>query len=99
MAPDIGDVESVTSHRKRDDELVQVIREGQTERVRYAATDRVPVAIFEAVKDTGLYIARAPVLKEGRIELLWYVREQTISTDYHRYGNLGQRAASTGKVS
>jgi RHH-type proline utilization regulon transcriptional repressor/proline dehydrogenase/delta 1-pyrroline-5-carboxylate dehydrogenase len=23
---------------------------------------------------------------------LWYVREQSISTDYHRYGNLGMRA-------
>ena len=29
---------------------------------------------------------------EGRLELLWYVREQSISTDYHRYGNLGIRA-------
>jgi RHH-type proline utilization regulon transcriptional repressor/proline dehydrogenase/delta 1-pyrroline-5-carboxylate dehydrogenase len=23
---------------------------------------------------------------------LWYLREQSISTDYHRYGNLGSRA-------
>ena len=29
---------------------------------------------------------------DGRIELLWYVREQSVSTSYHRYGNLGQRA-------
>ena len=41
--------------------------------------------------ETGLYVARAPVLAEGRIELLWYVREQSISHDYHRYGNLGAR--------
>ncbi len=31
-------------------------------------------------------------VREGRLELLWYVREQSISTDYHRYGNLGIRA-------
>jgi RHH-type proline utilization regulon transcriptional repressor/proline dehydrogenase/delta 1-pyrroline-5-carboxylate dehydrogenase len=75
-----------------DAELAQMICQGQTERVRYAAPDRVPAEIFDAVKDTGLYIARAPVLTEGRIELLWYMCEQSISTDYHRYGNLGQRA-------
>jgi len=32
------------------------------------------------------------VVAEGRLELLWYVREQSISRDYHRYGNLGRRA-------
>ena len=35
--------------------------------------------------------ADTPVLAEGRIELLWYLREQSISHDYHRYGNLGPR--------
>jgi RHH-type proline utilization regulon transcriptional repressor/proline dehydrogenase/delta 1-pyrroline-5-carboxylate dehydrogenase len=29
---------------------------------------------------------------EGRLELLWYLQEQSISFDYHRYGNLGARA-------
>jgi RHH-type proline utilization regulon transcriptional repressor/proline dehydrogenase/delta 1-pyrroline-5-carboxylate dehydrogenase len=24
--------------------------------------------------------------------LLWYVEEQSLSNDYHRYGNLGPRA-------
>jgi RHH-type proline utilization regulon transcriptional repressor/proline dehydrogenase/delta 1-pyrroline-5-carboxylate dehydrogenase len=33
-----------------------------------------------------------PVVAAGRIELLWYLREQSISFDYHRYGNLGRRA-------
>ncbi|MBC8326461.1 MAG: hypothetical protein H8E27_12630 [Verrucomicrobia subdivision 3 bacterium] len=32
-----------------------------------------------------------PVLAEGRLELLWYVEEQSLSHDYHRYGNLGAR--------
>ncbi|MDB6004783.1 MAG: Proline dehydrogenase, partial [Prosthecobacter sp.] len=25
------------------------------------------------------------------VELLWYVQEQSVSFDYHRYGNLGTR--------
>jgi RHH-type transcriptional regulator, proline utilization regulon repressor / proline dehydrogenase / delta 1-pyrroline-5-carboxylate dehydrogenase len=32
------------------------------------------------------------VSAEGRLEMLWYLREQSISIDYHRYGNLGVRA-------
>jgi RHH-type proline utilization regulon transcriptional repressor/proline dehydrogenase/delta 1-pyrroline-5-carboxylate dehydrogenase len=74
-----------------DEALAQAIITGQTERVRYAAPDRVPSVIFEAAWHSGLYLARAPVLQEGRIELLWYVREQAISNSYHRYGNLGER--------
>ena len=35
--------------------------------------------------------ARAPVLAQGRVELLWYLREQSISIDYHHYGNMGTR--------
>ena len=76
-----------------DDVLAQIICEQQTDRVRYAAPDRVPSIVFEAVRDSGQFVARAPVLAEGRVELLWYVREQSISHDYHRYGNLGPRAA------
>ncbi len=41
--------------------------------------------------DTGIYVVRWPVLVEGRVELLWYLSEQSISHNYHRYGNLGVR--------
>ena len=29
---------------------------------------------------------------EGRIELLQYFRQQSVCDNYHRYGNLGDRA-------
>lgn len=64
-----------------------------TERIRYAAPDRVPLVIRTAAATSGLYLADEPVLAEGRIELLWYVREQSLCCDYHRYGNLGARNA------
>lgn len=38
-----------------------------------------------------VYIADHPVLVHGRIELMWYVVEQSICNNYHRYGNLGTR--------
>jgi RHH-type proline utilization regulon transcriptional repressor/proline dehydrogenase/delta 1-pyrroline-5-carboxylate dehydrogenase len=42
--------------------------------------------------ETGFYIARTPVMMDGRIELLQYYRQQSICNNYHRYGNLGERA-------
>jgi len=75
-----------------DDELAEVIRERQTDRLRFAAPDRVPPVVLAAAAETGLYIASQPVLVAGRLELLWYMQEQSISHDYHRYGNLGARA-------
>lgn len=74
-----------------DAELAHVVASRQTDRVRYAAPQRVPHGVLTAVGDTGVYIARSPVLVAGRIELLWYVMEQSVSVDYHRYGNLGDR--------
>ena len=75
-----------------DETLAEVIRAGQTDRIRYAG-DRAPEAVLRAVGESGVFIARAPVLTEGRIELLWYLREQSISYDYHRYGNLQGRSS------
>jgi len=61
-------------------------------RLRYAARDRVPSVVRRAAAATGRWIADVPVVSAGRVELLWYLREQSISHDYHRYGNLGRRA-------
>ncbi len=75
-----------------DDELVEAIREGQVDRVRYASPASVPLAVRKAAEEQFIYIADAPVSPSGRVELLWYVREQSLCVDYHRYGNLGFRA-------
>ena len=65
------------------------------ERIRFAAPDRVPAGLRSAANDAGVWLADEPVLGEGRVELLWYLREQSISHDYHRYGNLGTRAGES----
>ena len=62
------------------------------DRLRYATPARVPESIRRAANEACKYIADTPVLTEGRLELLWYVEEQSLSNDYHRYGNLGPRA-------
>ena len=72
-----------------DNDLIAIMPEVQ--RIRFAAPDRVPDAVFQAAAQTGFYIARTPVMMEGRIEMLQYFQEQSICNNYHRYGNLGER--------
>ena len=78
-----------------DAQLAAIIRERQTDRVRYAGPDRAPEIVQRAAGETGICLASQPVAMEGRLELLRYVQEQSISFDYHRYGNLGSRADET----
>ena len=67
-------------------------REGQVGRLRYAHPDRVPPPIRTAAAVDGHYLADTPVTPHGRVELLWYFEEQSLSHTYHRYGNLGLRS-------
>jgi RHH-type proline utilization regulon transcriptional repressor/proline dehydrogenase/delta 1-pyrroline-5-carboxylate dehydrogenase len=75
---------------EQDSDLITRIPD--IDRIRFAAPDRVPMKVYEAAAETGFYIARNPVMMEGRIELLQYYRQQSICHTYHRYGNLGERA-------
>lgn len=45
----------------------------------------------EALSRAACHLNLGPVLANGRLELLHYLREVSISRDYHRYGNLGDR--------
>jgi RHH-type proline utilization regulon transcriptional repressor/proline dehydrogenase/delta 1-pyrroline-5-carboxylate dehydrogenase len=76
-----------------DEELAEMIEWGGTARIRYAEADRVPLCVRRAVVGRFVHVADEPVMSVGRIELLWYVQEQSISADYHRYGNLGSRSS------
>ncbi|MCA9159663.1 MAG: aldehyde dehydrogenase family protein, partial [Planctomycetales bacterium] len=84
-----GDMEFL---QESDEELADAIARGQVDRVRYAAPGLVPPVVQRAAAERFIYVADAPVCPFGRIELLWYVREQSVCVDYHRYGNLGFRA-------
>jgi len=53
--------------------------------------------LHDGLADLGCVSVARPVLANGRVELLHYVREQCISADYHRYGNLGLRESEVRK--
>jgi RHH-type proline utilization regulon transcriptional repressor/proline dehydrogenase/delta 1-pyrroline-5-carboxylate dehydrogenase len=62
------------------------------ERVR--AWDRISMAARAAANGTGVAVIDAPVLANGRLELRWYLREQSVSQVLHRYGNVIEPAAA-----
>jgi RHH-type transcriptional regulator, proline utilization regulon repressor / proline dehydrogenase / delta 1-pyrroline-5-carboxylate dehydrogenase len=62
------------------------------ERVR--AWEPISTAARAAANGTGVTVIDAPVLANGRLELRWYLREQTISRVLHRYGSLIEPAAT-----
>ncbi|MGK0291488.1 MAG: RHH-type proline utilization regulon transcriptional repressor/proline dehydrogenase, partial [bacterium] len=70
-------------------ELLELMSKAKV--LRYAHPDRVPAEIYEAAAQTGFYLCVEPPLMEGRLELLHYLKEQTVTYSYHRFGNLEQR--------
>ena len=56
------------------------------ERIRTISAN-VPDALFEAAAAADKYIAQAKPVHNGRIELAHYIKEQSISNEYHRYGS------------
>ncbi len=43
---------------------------------------------YKTAAELGLHIANQPPLVEGRLELLHYLKEQSITHEYHRYGSV-----------
>ena len=58
----------------------------QYERIRTISA-QVPDEVFEAAAHCDRYIAQSIPVKNGRIELAIYIKEQSISNEYHRYGS------------
>jgi RHH-type proline utilization regulon transcriptional repressor/proline dehydrogenase/delta 1-pyrroline-5-carboxylate dehydrogenase len=68
----------------------RLARPGDAERLR--AWTPISTAARAAANGVGLTVVDAPVLANGRLELRWYVREQTVSRVLHRYGSVPDRA-------
>ena len=55
----------------------------------YAPAD-LPREMYERAAATDKYIATAAPVKDGRVELIHYIKEQSISFEYHRYGSISE---------
>ncbi len=63
----------------------------QVDRIMYSDASKISDTIYESAAQELKFIVRNPPLMEGRLELLNFHEEQSISHSYHRYGNLGAR--------
>lgn len=59
------------------------------ERIRTCHSN-IPLKMYEEAARCNKYIATAPPVKNGRIELIHYIKEQSISFEYHRYGSISE---------
>ena len=57
------------------------------ERIRIVSSE-ASGALYQKAAKLGKYIADREPLIEGRIELLHYLKEQSIACEYHRYGSI-----------
>lgn len=57
------------------------------ERIRTCSTD-ISDSIYNHAAKLGKHIASDKPLVEGRVELLHYLKEQSIAHEYHRYGSI-----------
>jgi RHH-type proline utilization regulon transcriptional repressor/proline dehydrogenase/delta 1-pyrroline-5-carboxylate dehydrogenase len=64
------------------------------DRVLYSDITKVPAIVFKKSSETLTFIVRQKPMMEGRLELLNYFIEQSISHSFHRYGNIGARELS-----
>ncbi len=56
------------------------------ERIRTCAPD-IPEKMYQRAADTNKFIATDVPVKDGRVELIHYLKEQSIAFEYHRYGS------------
>jgi RHH-type proline utilization regulon transcriptional repressor/proline dehydrogenase/delta 1-pyrroline-5-carboxylate dehydrogenase len=76
----------VTTVIESEAPLMERLRSGQFERLRVLAP--VSLDVRAAAHQAGVTVIDAPVMATGRLELRWYLREQTVSRVRHRYGNV-----------
>jgi RHH-type proline utilization regulon transcriptional repressor/proline dehydrogenase/delta 1-pyrroline-5-carboxylate dehydrogenase len=72
--------------------LADQIRRGFVDRIRGLEGLKADAVVLQSCREAFVPIIDEPIIASGRIEPLWYLQEQSLSVDYHRYGNLGRRA-------
>ena len=73
-----------------NDSLLKSVKGVQ--RVRVLNSENIDKTVYQSAAEDAIHIATEPFIAHGRVELMHYFIEQSISNSYHRYGNLGIRA-------
>ncbi len=78
-----------------DQQLASRVKDGHVRRLRLLSRADVASSVVAACAEDFVTMIDEPVLREGRVECLRYLDEQSISHNYHRYGNLGRRTGES----
>jgi RHH-type transcriptional regulator, proline utilization regulon repressor / proline dehydrogenase / delta 1-pyrroline-5-carboxylate dehydrogenase len=93
QSPWLGEHAAVAAGIESEADLIEHLRSAEdVERLRVLAP--VSLGVRAAAHEAGVAVIDAPVLATGRLELRWYLREQTIARVVHRYGNIMEPAAT-----
>ena len=63
------------------------------QRIRYLSPTSASAAELKQAASDYVAVVKHRPYQRGRIELIYYLQEQSISHDYHRYGNLGLKGS------
>jgi RHH-type proline utilization regulon transcriptional repressor/proline dehydrogenase/delta 1-pyrroline-5-carboxylate dehydrogenase len=74
-------------HLVEESEPLFLLEMYKYDRIR-TLTDKLSDEFYAVAAKNGQWIAAQIPLSEGRIELLHYLKEQSISYEYHRYGSM-----------
>ncbi len=76
---------------ENENELLKRISNGDCQRLRWIGAERPNLALQTRCNQYHCHIESRQACLHGRIDGLFYLLEQSLSQDYHRYGNLGAR--------
>nr|WP_321268119.1 bifunctional proline dehydrogenase/L-glutamate gamma-semialdehyde dehydrogenase [uncultured Sulfurimonas sp.] len=69
-----------------------------SQRVRYLNKQNIEKEVYKLMAADARHIASEPFIAHGRVELMHFFLEQSISHSYHRYGNLGLRSIEQKRI-
>lgn len=81
----------ISCYHETEEEFISNIQ--NYERIR-SCSPKLSEDIYKEAARLGIYIASEKPIINGRIELLHYLKEQSISYEYHRYGSIFEEDSS-----
>ncbi len=72
---------------ENEEAMIEAIK--TSERARCLNSRSINAHVYTILSENAIYVASEPFVPHGRVELMHYFIEQSISDSYHRYGNLG----------
>lgn len=88
-APWMKKISHIKIVQETESKFIERVAQGEVKRLRLISAPSP--TLQQAVAEAACNVHLGGVLANGRVELTNYVREVSLSIDYHRYGNLGDR--------